>query len=122
MGDAFAAGGDTPTAQLPEGDQGIAILEAISMGATAAGGMDALLHPTTFEGLDADPSSGQRFEAELAYGFPAHNHQLTLTPAVALALSPTSRNTSLLWSLAPSPWHPMPSHSRGNPMATLPGG
>ena len=93
--------GDTPTAQLPEGEQGIAILEAISMGATAAGGMDALLHPTTFEGLDADPSSGQRFEAELAYGFPAHNHQLTLTPAVALALSPTSRNTSLLWSVAP---------------------
>ena len=72
-----------------------------AMGATAAGGMDALLNPTTFEGLDADPSSGQQFEAELAYGFPAHNDQLTLTPAVALALSPTSRNYSLLWSLAP---------------------
>ena len=70
-----------------------------AMGATTAGGMDALLNPTTFEGLDADPSSGQRFEAELAYGFPAHNNQLTLTPAVALALSPTSRNYSLLWSL-----------------------
>ncbi len=53
------------------------------------------------EALDADPSSGQRFEAELAYGFPAHNDQLTLTPAVALALSPTSRNYSLLWSLVP---------------------
>ena len=25
VGDAFAAGGDTPTAQLPEGNQGIAI-------------------------------------------------------------------------------------------------
>ena len=72
-----------------------------AMGATAAGGMDALLNPITFEGLDADPSSGQRFEAELAYGFPAHNNQLTLTPAVALALSPTSRNYSLLWSLVP---------------------
>ena len=72
-----------------------------AMGATAAGGMDALLNPTTFEGLAADPSSGQQFEAELAYGFPAHNNQLTLTPAVALALSPTSRNYSLLWSLAP---------------------
>ena len=71
-----------------------------AMGATTAGGMGALLNPTTFEGLDADPSSGQRFEAELAYGFPAHNDQLTLTPAVALALSPTSRNYSLLWSLA----------------------
>ena len=72
-----------------------------AMGATTAGGMDALLNPTTFEGLDAAPSSGQRFEAELAYGFPAHNNQLTLTPAVALALSPTSRNYSLLWSLVP---------------------
>ena len=72
-----------------------------AMGATAAGGMDALLNPTTFEGLDAAPSSGQRFEAELAYGFPAHNDRLTLTPAVALALSPTSRNYSLLWSLVP---------------------
>ena len=70
-----------------------------AMGATAAGGMDALLNPTTFETLDAAPSSGQRFEAELAYGFPAHNDRLTLTPAVALALSPTSRNYSLLWSL-----------------------
>ena len=72
-----------------------------AMGATTAGGVDALLNPTTFEGLDAAPSSGQRFEAELAYGFPAHNDQLTLTPAVALALSPTSRNYSLLWSLVP---------------------
>ena len=72
-----------------------------AMGATTAGGMDALLNPTTFEGLDAAPSSGQRFEAELAYGFPTHNDRLTLTPAVALALSPTSRNYSLLWSLVP---------------------
>ena len=71
------------------------------MGGHAAGGMDALLNPTTMETLDAALSSGQRFEAELAYGFPAHNDRFTLTPAVALALSPTSRNYSLLWSLAP---------------------
>ena len=72
-----------------------------TMGATAAGGMDALLNPTTMETLDAAPSSGQRFEAKLAYGFPAHNNRFTLTPAVTLALSPITRNTSLLWSLAP---------------------
>ena len=58
--------------------------------------MDALLNPTTMERLNADPSSGKRFEAELAYGFPAYSHRLTLTPA-----SPTSRNYSLLWSLMP---------------------
>ena len=67
-----------------------------AMGATAAGGMDALLNPTTMERLNADPSSGKRFEAELAYGFPAYSHRLTLTPA-----SPTSRNYSLLWSPMP---------------------
>ena len=61
-----------------------------AMGATTAGGMDALLNPTTMEGLDADPSSGQRFEAELAYGFPAYSHRLILTPTVVLALSSTS--------------------------------
>ena len=72
-----------------------------TMGAAATGGMDALLNPTTMEGLDAVPSSGQQFEAELAYGFSAYNDRLTLTPAVVLALSPTSRNYSLLWSLAP---------------------
>ena len=72
-----------------------------TMGAAATGGMDALLNPTTMEGLDAVPSSGQQFEAELAYGFSAHNDRLTLTPAVVLALSPTNRTYSLLWSLAP---------------------
>ena len=73
------------------------------IGATAEGGMDALLNPTTMEGLDTTPSSGQRFAAKLAYGFPAHHNHITLTPALALALSPTSRNYSLLWSLAPYP-------------------
>ena len=70
-----------------------------TMGATPSGGMDALLNPTTMEGLDVTPSTGQQFEAELTYGFPAHNDRLTLTPAVALAFSPISRNYSLLWSL-----------------------
>ena len=73
-----------------------------AMGATAAGNMDTLLNPITMEGLDAEPSNGQRLTAELAYGFPAHNNDhITLTPALALALSPTSRNYSLLWSVAP---------------------
>ena len=72
-----------------------------AMGATAADDMDTLLHPTTMEGLDTTPSNGQRFTAELAYGFPAHNDHITLTPAVALAFSPTSRTYGLLWSVAP---------------------
>ena len=72
-----------------------------AMGATAAGDMDTVLTSTTMEGLDTTPSNGQRLTAELAYGFPAHNDHITLTPAVALALSPTSRNYGLLWSVAP---------------------
>ncbi|KKZ14240.1 MAG: hypothetical protein TH68_05465, partial [Candidatus Synechococcus spongiarum 142] len=38
---------------------------------------------------------------KLAYGFPAFNDRLTLTPGVGLALSPDSRTYSLLWALAP---------------------
>ena len=73
-----------------------------TMGATPSGGMDALLEPATMQGLDTAPSSsGRRFEAELAYGFPAYDDQLTFTPAVGLAFSSTSRTYSLLWSLAP---------------------
>ncbi len=86
------------------------------MGTTASEGRDALLNPTPMEGLDA-PSSGQHFAAELAYGFPAHQGQLTLTPAVALALSPARRSYSLLWSLAP-----YPEQLQAEPLATLPGG
>ncbi len=72
-----------------------------AMGATATADMDALFHPATFEQMDGNASSSQQFEAELSYGFPLHNDRLTLTPAVAMALSPTSRNYGLLWSLAP---------------------
>ena len=71
-----------------------------TIGATAEGGIDALLKPTTIEGLNTTPSSGQRFAAEFAYGFHAYNN-ITLTPALALALSPTTSNYTLLWSLAP---------------------
>jgi len=45
-------------------------------------GGDALLQPG---------STGHHFEANLAYGFPAANDRLTLTPGLALALAPDSR-------------------------------
>ena len=72
-----------------------------AVGAVAEGGMDALLSPTTMELLDATPSRHHQFETKLAYGFPAFNDRLTLTPGVGLALSPDSRTYSLLWALAP---------------------
>ena len=75
-----------------------------TMGLSTEEGIHALLNPTVLDGLDglnASPSNGQQLEAELAYGFPAYNDRLTMTPAVATALSPTSRTYGLLWSLAP---------------------
>ena len=74
---------------------------ALSHAVGAPAVMDTLLNPTVIQGLDAPAGSGRRFKAEVAYGFPAANDRLTLTPGVAVALSPTSRSYSLLWSLAP---------------------
>ncbi len=72
-----------------------------TMGAVPSDGMDALLNSTTIKGLDIASGNGQQFEAELAYGFSAYNDRLSFIPALGLALSPASRNYSLLWSLAP---------------------
>ena len=72
-----------------------------AVGATAEGGMDALLSPTAMETLDVTPSRHHQFETKLAYGFPAFNDRLTLTPGLGWALSPDSRTYSLLWALAP---------------------
>ena len=86
-------------------DRGPSLSLSHTMGATASGGMDALLNPTTIQVLDASTTTGQQLAAELAYGFPAYQDRITLTPAVALALSPTTRNYSLLWSVAPYAQH-----------------
>ncbi|MCY3595810.1 MAG: hypothetical protein OXH01_11340 [Bacteroidetes bacterium] len=84
------------------------------VGAVVEGGMDALLHPVVLEGLAARSSEGQQqFETRFAYGFPIFSDQLTLSPALELALSPTSRTYGLLWTVAPHdqqqrqplPWH-----------------
>ena len=75
-----------------------------SMGLSTEEGIDALLkphRPDRLDGLDASPSNGQQFKAELAYGFPTYNDRLTMIPSVATALSPTSRTYGLLWSVAP---------------------
>ena len=72
-----------------------------TMGAVAAGGMDALLNPVVIQDVGVPAGNGQQFKAEVAYGFPAHNDRLTLTPGVAVALSPDRRSYGLLWSLTP---------------------
>ncbi len=82
-------------------NRGPSLLMDHTVGVAPSEGMDALLAPTTMGGLGAELTTGQWFEAELAYGLPAHNDRLTVTPAVALPFSPTSRDYSLLWSVAP---------------------
>ena len=86
-------------------NRGASLSLSHAVGLPAEGGMAALLNPTAIEVLDEPHSSGERFEARLAYGFPFYNDRLTLSPAVATALSPSSRSYSLLWSLAPYDEH-----------------
>ena len=88
---------------MPEAQPvGSALSLSHNMGATATADMDALPSPTSFEQMDGNSSNnGQHFAAELAYGFPVYNNQLILTPTLAFALSTTTSNYSLLWSLAP---------------------
>ena len=88
-------------------NRGASLSLSHAVGLPAEGGMAALLNPTAIEVLDEHNSSGERFEAKLAYGFPFYNDRLTLSPAVALALSTSSRTYSLLWSLAPYDEHLM---------------
>ena len=86
-------------------NRGASLSLSHAVGLPAEGGLAALLNPTAIEVVDDANSSGERFEARLAYGFPFYNNRLTLTPAVAAALSTSSRSYSLLWSLAPYDEH-----------------
>ena len=88
-------------------NRGASLSLSHAVGLPAEGGLAALLNPTAIEVLDDSHSSGERFEARLAYGFPFYNDRLTLSPAVATALSNNSRTYSLLWSLAPYDEHLM---------------
>ena len=75
-----------------------------AVGAVAAGGVDALLQPVVLEGLAGPGSNGRQFEAQLAYGFPAANDRLTLTPGLALARIAAPTASSGRWR---------PTRSRG---------
>jgi len=80
-----------------------------AVGASASGGMDALLQAVVLEKLAAPGTNGQRFEAEVAYGFPAYNSRLTVTAAVALVLSPPAGTTAC------GSWQPAPSRDTERP-------
>ena len=86
-------------------NRGVSLSLHHAVGATTKG-IDALLSPDVMEGVNGASSDGYQFEAQLAYGFPAHNDRLTMTPGLAVTLSPTSRSYSLLCSLTPNTEQP----------------
>ena len=84
---------------------------AQTVGASASGGMDALLGRGTLEGLAAnDPGSGsgagggddlanRRLELKMGYGFGVFGDRFTATPEAGLGFSNGHREVSLGWRL-----------------------
>ena len=75
-----------------------------TVGASASGGMDALLGRGTLAGLAANDNGGddlqnRRLELRLGYGFPAFGDRFTSTPEMGLGLSQGHREYSLGWRL-----------------------
>ena len=76
-----------------------------TVGACAAGGMEALQRPETARVLDAanddgDELSGRRSEARLGYGFALFDGRYTGTPELGVGLTETSRGYTLGWRLS----------------------
>ena len=74
-----------------------------SIGASATGGMQALLSRTTLAGLetegDGDELGQSTFDARFGYGLPAFGGRLTATPEIAMQRSDTTREYTLGWRL-----------------------
>ena len=74
-----------------------------TMGASAAGGVDALLGRGTLGGLgandDGDELANRRLELRMGYGFSVLGDRFTSTPEFGLALSNGHRDYSLGWRL-----------------------
>lgn len=75
-----------------------------SVGASATGGVDALLNPDTARRLAATDDGNElerwRFEAVLGYGLPVLGHRFVGTPELGLGLSDSEREVRLGWRLA----------------------
>ena len=74
-----------------------------TMGASATGGMDALLGRGAVAGLAANDNGDdlrrRRLEVKLGYGLSAFGDRFTSTPELGLGLSDTGRDYSLGWRL-----------------------
>ena len=93
-------------------DRGVSLSLEHTMGIPTTEGIDALLNPVVIQHFDGTGSDGHHLQAQLAYGLPAADDRLTITPALVLALSPSSSSYTLQWALTPyapqhldPPWH-----------------
>ena len=90
--------------QQPDSDLGAALSLSQTMGGSSSGGVDALLSPTTLEGLAAndggnDDLQNQRLELKLSFGFPAFGDRFSLTPELELGLYDSGRDYRMGWRL-----------------------
>ena len=89
----------------PVSDRGPSLRVSQMLGASATGGMDALLGTENAHMLSGSKDgSGDlqqgRFEANFGYGFAVFNGMYTGTPELGLELSDVARDVSLGWRLA----------------------
>ena len=87
----------------PQSDFGPSLSLSQTVGASATGGVEALLGRDTLAGLAADDgeSMGRRFEARLGYGHPILSGRFTGTTELGLRLADESREYALGWRLLP---------------------
>ena len=87
----------------PESERGPSLTLSQTLGASASGGMDALLGRGTLEGLAAnDDGNGlgnRRLDLKLGYGVGVFGDRFTATPEAGLGLSDGHREVSLGWRL-----------------------
>ena len=87
----------------PSSERGLSLSLTQSLGASAAGGVDALLGRETMAGLAAPggASSGGRLDADAGYGFPVFGGRFTGTPYLGLGTSAGGNDQRLGWRLTP---------------------
>ena len=90
----------------PATARGLSLSMRHTVGARAAGGMEALYERGTLSGLGGDESAGggsaparPRFEMRLGYGLPVFGERFTGTPELGLGLSGARRDYRLGWRL-----------------------
>ena len=88
----------------PSTERGPSLTLSQTLGASATGGMEALLRPQSVGVLDAAADHDNAFErrtldATLGYGFALFDGRFTGTPSLGLALTDTHRETVLGWRL-----------------------